>query len=165
MVVFTLLTRKAAQGIMRGARAKQALIILTLKTPTFLNADGGWYNGADYFDINAYSHVEQAIENEYDGIIVNHKNGNLYLAFEPNQIKLTTNENPTGGGHSVYSLKDGKGDYDYSKGEIAKYIANRSKEKGIFPHGCGTNREHSSATSFPSAINMAKSGKNKGTGR
>ena len=33
------------------------------------------------------------------------------------------------GENQRYSLKDGKGDYNYSKGQIAKYVASHSKEK------------------------------------
>ena len=78
------------------------------------------------------------LKNGYDGIIIKNtaydtqtlgENNTQYVVFDPNQIKLTTNQNPTISEDIRFSLKDGNGDYNFSKGQIAKYIAEHSKSK------------------------------------
>ena len=61
----------------------------------------------------------------YDGIITPYQ----LIAFDSNQIKNIDNLKPTLNDDIRYSLKDGEGDYNYSKGQIAKYVAEHSKEK------------------------------------
>lgn len=81
---------------------------------------------ADY----AEQFTNYAQKGGYDGIISD--SGNLpteIVVFNSNQIKLTTNQNPTTSDDIRFSLKDGEGDYNYSKGQISKYVAEHSKAK------------------------------------
>lgn len=81
---------------------------------------------ADY----AEQFTNYAQKGGYDGIISD--SGNLpteIVVFNSNQIKLTTNQNPTTNEDIRFSLKDGNGDYNFSKGQIAKYVAEHSKSK------------------------------------
>lgn len=71
---------------------------------------------------------EDLIKKGYDGVIQS-STGDEVVAFYENQIKLTTNKTPTASEDIRYSLKDGEGDYNYSKGQIAKYVAEHSKLK------------------------------------
>ena len=71
---------------------------------------------------------EDLIKKGYDGVIQS-STGDEVVAFYENQIKLTTNKTPTASEDIRYSLKDGEGDYNYSKGQIAKYVADHSKLK------------------------------------
>lgn len=71
---------------------------------------------------------EGLIKKGYDGVIQS-STGDEVVAFYENQIKLTTNKTPTASEDIRYSLKDGEGDYNYSKGQIAKYVAEHSKLK------------------------------------
>lgn len=82
-----------------------------------------------YFIENYAEEFTDAVRQKgYDGIIQTRK-GDEIVVFEPNQIKLTTNKNPTASNDMRYSLKDGEGDYIYSKGQISKYVAEHSKVK------------------------------------
>ena len=65
----------------------------------------------------------------YDSIVINDGMSKMVVAFEPNQIKRINNRKPTFNPDIRYSLKNGEGDYNYSKGQIAKYVAEHSKEK------------------------------------
>ena len=71
---------------------------------------------------------EDLIKKGYDGVIQS-STGDEVVAFYENQIKLTTNKTPTASEDIRYSLKDGQGNYNYSKGQIAKYVASHSKLK------------------------------------
>lgn len=81
----------------------------------------------------AQKYRNSLIDKGYDGIILKNTrmddSGDQIIAFEPNQIKLTTNKNPTENEDIRFSLKDGQGDYQYSKGQISKYVAEHSKLK------------------------------------
>lgn len=105
---------------------------LNLTNPLVKNA-----NGEYYYDVY-YEYFNEARKNGNDGLIVYNVNdssktnvglSDVYIAFEPNQIKLTTNKAPTLGNDIRFSLKDGNGDYNFSKGQIAKYVAEHSKSK------------------------------------
>lgn len=66
----------------------------------------------------------------YDGIITEEgARGTFYIVFNSNQIKEVTNKKPTLNDDIRFSLKNGEVDYNYSKGQIAKYVAEHSKEK------------------------------------
>lgn len=73
------------------------------------------------------------IKQGYDGIILKNtrmdNSGDQVVAFSPEQIKNIDNKTPTTSEDIRYSLKDGEGDYNYSKGQIAKYVAEHSKLK------------------------------------
>lgn len=87
----------------------------------------------DFADnVKEKSFIQQALNNKNDGVIFkeNTNDGDVFYAvFNSNQIKLTTNQNPTTSDDIRFSLKDGDGDYNYSKGQISKYVAERSKAK------------------------------------
>ncbi|MDX9691950.1 MAG: hypothetical protein RBT45_05780, partial [Acholeplasmataceae bacterium] len=85
--------KQTAQYYGRSGHTKE--VYLNIKNPYILKADDNWANGSDWFDISSQHHVEQAKNNGHDGIIVEHKYGNMVLAFESNQIKNTSNLNPT----------------------------------------------------------------------
>lgn len=87
----------------------------------------------DFADnVKEKSFIQQALNNKNDGVIFkeNTDDGDVFYAvFNSNQIKLTTNQNPTTSDDIRFSLKDGDGDYNYSKGQISKYVAEHSKAK------------------------------------
>ena len=87
----------------------------------------------DFADsIKEKPYIEQALKENRDGVIFqeNKSDGEtFYAVFEPNQIKAIDNRIPTSNNDIRYSLKDGEGNYNYSKGQIAKYIAEHSKNK------------------------------------
>ena len=91
-----------------GRNGRVGEYYLNITNPYILNAHSDWFNGADYFDINSHNHLENAIENKHDGIIVKHKHGDLYVAFHSNQIKNTNNTNPTLSEDIRYSLRKDK---------------------------------------------------------
>lgn len=99
----------------------------------------------DYLSSHRYRYIEQHIpeyfmqqigdefnaelKNQgYDGVIQSIK-GDEIVAFYENQIKLSSNKSPTTSDDIRFSLKDGEGDYNYSKGQISKYVAEHSKAK------------------------------------
>ena len=99
----------------------------------------------DYLSSHRYRYIEQHIPEHfmqyigdefnaelkkqgYDGVIQSIK-GDEIVAFYENQIKLSSNKSPTTSDDIRFSLKDGDGDYNYSKGQISKYVAEHSKAK------------------------------------
>ena len=99
----------------------------------------------DYLSSHRYRYIEQHIpehfmqyigdefnaelkQQGYDGVIQSIK-GDEIVAFYENQIKLSSNKSPTTSDDIRFSLKDGEGDYNYSKGQISKYVAEHSKAK------------------------------------
>lgn len=89
------------------------------------------FNAGLYKFADPQTITDTIIKSGYDGIIQRPISGaeTEYIVFEPNQIKETTNKNPTNSEDIRYSLKDGEGDYIYSKGQISKYVAEHSKVK------------------------------------
>lgn len=71
---------------------------------------------------------EALIRKGYDGVLQS-TTGDEIVAFYENQIKLTSNKNPTQNDDIRFSLKDGTGKYNYSKGQMSKYAAEHSKMK------------------------------------
>lgn len=70
--------------------------------------------------------IDNIIRNKFDGVI----NDSEIVAFSPNQIKLTTNLNPTENEDIRYSLpEDSLTAPKRSEGQLAKYIANNTREK------------------------------------
>ena len=83
-------------------------------------------------NVKEKSFIQQALNNKNDGVIFkeNTNDGDVFYAvFNSNQIKLTTNKNPTTSDDIRFSLKDGERDYNYSQGQISKYVAEHSKAK------------------------------------
>lgn len=68
------------------------------------------------------------ISKGYDGVLQS-VTGDEIVAFYENQIKLSSNKSPTTNDDIRFSLKDGESDYNYSKGQISKYVAEHSKAK------------------------------------
>ena len=54
-----------------------------------------YYHATDNFDLNSTSYFQIAKENRNNGIIIKTPRGSLYVAFEPNQIKLADGTNTT----------------------------------------------------------------------
>ena len=84
-------------------------VYLNLVNPLIADADGKYY-----FKVYP-KYFEQARANNSDGIIIKNVNdssvngvglSDVYIAFDENQIKLTTNKNPTFDDDIRYSLKD-----------------------------------------------------------
>ncbi|MDD3971344.1 MAG: hypothetical protein PHC31_05445, partial [Clostridia bacterium] len=96
-------TNKKQTAEFYGKKGHIKEVYLNIENPYILKADDDWYNGSDWFDINAQQHYEQAIQNGNDGVIVEQKYGNMVLAFEPNQIKNINNLNPTSNEDIRYS--------------------------------------------------------------
>lgn len=96
-----------------------------------IRVDGG-YSFADlanavYKRYGYYKTACDVIEGwGYDGV---KQDFDTFVAFNSNQIKLTVNKNPTLNDDIRFSLKDEEGDYNYSKGQISKYVAEHSKTK------------------------------------
>ena len=96
-----------------------------------IRVDGG-YSFADlanavYKRYGYYKTACDVIEGwGYDGV---KQDSDTFVAFNSNQIKLTVNKNPTLNDDIRFSLKDGEGDYNYSKGQVSKYVAEHSKAK------------------------------------
>ena len=88
---------------------------------------------AENFEEAADLFRKDLIKQGYDGIILKNTrmddSGDQVIAFSPEQIKNIDNKTPTASEDIRYSLKDGEGDYNYSKGQIAKYVAEHSKLK------------------------------------
>ena len=82
-----------------------------------------WSKETARFPMQTMSSILQ--KEGYDGVFA----GNEFVVFESNQIKETTNKNPTKNDDVRFSLKDGNGKYNFSKGQIAKYVAEHSKSK------------------------------------
>ena len=57
----------------------------------------------EYYDDNGYELLREADIYENDGIIIKGEGRNLYVAFESNQVKLTSNQNPTNNPDIRYS--------------------------------------------------------------
>ncbi len=66
---------------------KTVAAYLKMTNPMVLNAPDGFFNAEDYYDISPIDRYETAKANGNDGIIVHHKKGDMYLVFEPSQIK------------------------------------------------------------------------------
>ncbi len=96
----------------------------------FINIELNKRYGLDKQEINnilSNLGLESFLEEKgFDGVkVTNARSGIEFVAFSPSQIKLTTNKNPTTNEDIRYSLKE---DYKYSKGQVAKYVAEHSKE-------------------------------------
>ena len=64
---------------------------LRIENPLYRQTNSDFYRPADRFDIDGDDLVREAFENGYDGIIVKGTNNDdLYVVFEPNQIKSAT---------------------------------------------------------------------------
>ena len=74
-------------------------VLLRFQNPYVAQAGDVFYNGADMWDFRSeefsrmlYAYVDEdwneTIKSEYDGIIIHHANGDLYVARDPSQIKL-----------------------------------------------------------------------------
>ena len=64
---------------------------LRIENPLYRQTNSDFYRPADRFDIDGDDLVREAFESGYDGIIIKGTNNdNLYVVFEPNQIKSAT---------------------------------------------------------------------------
>ena len=64
---------------------------LRIENPLYRQTNSDFYRPADRFDIDGDDLVREAFENGYDGIIIKGTNNDdLYVVFEPNQIKSAT---------------------------------------------------------------------------
>ena len=80
------------------------------------------YHATDNFDLNSTSYFQRAKENRNNGIIIKTPRGSLYVAFEPNQIKLADGSNTT------FDSNNPDIRYDLG-GDIRKYY-DKEKNKG-----------------------------------
>jgi 8-oxo-dGTP pyrophosphatase MutT (NUDIX family) len=80
-----------------------------------------YYHATDNFDLNSTIYFQKANENGNDGIIIKTKRGSLYVAFEPNQIKLADGTNTSFDGNNP--------DIRYAKGGL---IAPNGKPSGLY---------------------------------
>ena len=64
---------------------------LKIENPLYRQTNSDFYRPADRFDIDGDDLVREAFENGYDGIVIKGTNNDdLYVVFEPNQIKSAT---------------------------------------------------------------------------
>ena len=88
-------TKRAKSGIVKEC-------YVNIKKPLKIRID---YDSIDYWDNNYATLIEKAQKNGNDGIIIKaDKYDSLYVVFESNQIKLTTNKTPTTSPDIRYAL-------------------------------------------------------------
>lgn len=88
---------------------------LNIKNPLEINAPSA-LRPADYYDIHADDIMRQADRDGHDGVIIKGKRDNLYIVFNPNQIKSAT---------------DNTGAFDPGNGDI-RYSLRKSARKDMF---------------------------------
>lgn len=83
-----------------------------------------WHTAGDDISASTKDKVNKFFrESGYDGIVLKEDKGSFgrkvetYIAFNPNQVKLTTNENPTSSEDIRYSLDDIDNDYELTEEE------------------------------------------------
>ena len=123
---------------------------LNIKNPLFRNTDSEYYNPIDRYDINRGEYIQELRNKNIDGIIIiGTKKDNLYVVYNPNQIKLADGTNTTFDANSPdIRFADG-GRFDDQE-LLNKYKAGKSigftgiahlKAKGLIPRADGTKRK------------------------
>ena len=84
---------------------------------------GKYGESIDYYDDNYNQLMEQAMENNHDGIIISDDRQTLYVVLEPNQIKNITNKKPTLSNDMRYSLEISGEEIQVEKENINDLVA------------------------------------------
>lgn len=119
-----------------------------------------YYSATDKIDMNPDNYFRQAYENGNDGIMITTPRGSLYVAFEPNQIKLADGTNTTfdadnpdirmAQGGSI--LKGGKADGMTLEDIAKKHGVSMLYIKNQFDKGLKVELEHTSSKKVASEI-------------
>jgi hypothetical protein len=91
-----------------------------------------YYHATDNFDLNSTSYFQRAKENRNNGIIIKTPRGSLYVAFEPEQIKLADGTNTTFDGNNPDIRFDVGGVIENELSIIIKGVTNENKYKGNY---------------------------------
>ena len=86
--------KKSASSYGKNIKEVHLNIVKPLIIDQFENGDF-YYNASEIYDMHRADYLQEAKTNDNDGIIIKHKNGNLYVTFDSNQVKLTDNLSPT----------------------------------------------------------------------
>jgi hypothetical protein len=107
-------------------------IVSPLIISQFENSDF-YYNSAEIYDMHKADYIHEMRQKDNDGIIIKHKKGDLFVAFDPNQIKSIDNLNPTDDPDIRFQLTE-------EQKEFFKDSKARDEQGNLMPFYHGTDR-------------------------